>query len=170
MPAPDAANLALHCQNWAQAVAGIAAEAQHLPNWQPAAQQQTLAQILHELQQLQQRVQHVQQVQQQMQQQVQQVPQQLQQMQQQMQQQAEVQDYNALARLENNNLSARQQVMWLRNSAGQEPQHPPVTLTILRRASGATVDTLLAHYSLPTHGAVHERCSRLLLHLGICSG
>ena len=144
MAGPNVANLTQHFHDAAQAAAGIAAEMQQLPNWQPAAQQQQYAQILLTLQQMQGQLQ-------------------------QMQGQLAALDHNAHARLMNSRLSSDQQVTWLRNGTGQVPQQAPTLLSGVREAMGANVNALLGHYGLPMQGTVPQRSARLLHHLGIAS-
>ncbi|KIZ05069.1 hypothetical protein MNEG_2890 [Monoraphidium neglectum] len=91
MDGPNFANLAQHIQNMAQAAEGLAAEAHNLPNWEPAAQSEALAQVQVAQQQLQQ-------------QQMQQMQQMQQQQTQQLQRHIEAVDHNSLARLMNTRL------------------------------------------------------------------
>ncbi|KIZ05923.1 hypothetical protein MNEG_2038 [Monoraphidium neglectum] len=149
----------------------MAPERQNLHAWQPAAQQQTLTQILQQLQQLQQvpaQLQQLQQQQTQMQQQQTHMQTQLQQVEGALMQRIADVDHNAHTRVINSQLNGPQQVGWVRNDAGQEPQQPPMTREALRtNMSGAAVNAVLGHYGLPVQGTVQQRRNRLLHHLGI---
>jgi hypothetical protein len=149
MAAPNPAVIAQASQEIAHAAANMAGELQNVHNWQPAAQQQTLTQILQILQQLQQ------------------LPTQLQQVEGALLRRIADIDHNAHTRVINSQLNGPQQVGWVRNDAGQEPQQPPMTLSTLRNMGGAAVDAVLGHYGLPVQGTVPQRCDRLLHHLGI---